>query len=120
MWNLPLAIAVAHLLVQHEVGDVGPGDEHALVAREAHGLADLEEALDLLVHAADGLHLAALVHRAGDGEALLDGDAGEGGEQGVELGGGGAVALDAGVGLLEDQPGRRATAAGRTRTAVPR
>ena len=50
--------------------DVGGGQDHALVAGEAPLGADVEEALDLLVHAAHRLHLPVLVDRAGDGDRL--------------------------------------------------
>ena len=67
------------------------------------GPADLEEPLDLLVDAADGLDLALLVERAGDGQVLPEGDPGEAGQDGVDLRRRGAVAVDARVGLLEGQ-----------------
>ena len=57
-----------HLVVQHQVAHVRGRDDHALIAGEAPRLAELEEALDLVVDSADGLHIAMLVDRAGDGE----------------------------------------------------
>lgn len=54
-----------------------------LFAGEAVDLAHPEEALDLLVDAADGLHIAKLVDRAGNRKVLVDRLAGEGGEQGT-------------------------------------
>ena len=54
---------------QHQVLHVGGRDQHALLAGQSRAPADVEEALDLLVHAADRLHLAVLVHRAGDRSA---------------------------------------------------
>ncbi len=46
-----------------------------------------------------------LVQGPGDGQILAQGEAGNGGDQGGELGDRGRVALDAAVGLLEDQCG---------------
>src|SRR5690606_36484194 len=66
-------------------------------------LAGIEEALDLLVDASDDLHLPVLVHRAGDGERLLDREPRDRRQQRARLGDGSAVAFDAGVGLLEDE-----------------
>ncbi len=51
---------------QHQVADVGGGNQHAVLAGEATGGADVEETLDFFVDAADGLDDAELVHRAGD------------------------------------------------------
>src|SRR3546814_16602026 len=58
------------------------------------------------VCSSDLLHVTVLVDRAGHREILADRHLGEGGEQGVELGAGRAVAVDAAVGLLEHQAGR--------------
>ena len=48
--------------------DVRFGDQHALLAGQLLGPADVEETLDVLVDAADGLDLTVLVDRAGDRE----------------------------------------------------
>ena len=61
-----------HLIVEHEVPDVGGGEHDALVPRESVGLADLEEALDFLGHSADRLHDPLLVDRAGHRQPLRD------------------------------------------------
>src|SRR5262249_51356267 len=66
-------------------------------------LAEIVEALDLGAHPADGLHLAELVHAAGDGDALVDAHVGQGREHGEELARAGAVAVDLAVALLERQ-----------------
>ena len=95
----------AYRLVQHQVLAVGLGDDDALLAREAAGLADVKEALDLFVDATDGLDLAVLVDGAGDGQGLLEGDIADGRKQGAEFRHRGAVTLDQAVGLLEDQAG---------------
>ena len=47
----------------------------ALPAGQPAGLAGREEALDLAVYAADGLDVAVLVDRAGDGDALVEREA---------------------------------------------
>src|SRR5690606_29592463 len=91
------------VLAQHQVLHVVLRDQHALLAGESPTLAGIEEALDLLVDASDDLHLPVLVHRAGDGERLLDREPRDRRQQRARLGDGSAVAFDAGVGLLEDE-----------------
>ena len=61
----------ADLARQHQVAAVARRDQHALAAVESGLAADGEEALDLLVDAADRQHLAERADRAGDGYALL-------------------------------------------------
>ena len=58
------------ILAQHQAVDVAFRDDDALRAGQPLLLADVEEALDLVRCAADGLDLAVLVDRAGDGDAL--------------------------------------------------
>ena len=94
-----------HFFVQHQVLDIGGGDEYALVCGQALGLADTIEALNLLVDAADGLNLSLLIDRAGHGQALADGKLGQCRQDGIKLCAGGAVAVDHGIGLLERQAG---------------
>ncbi len=96
---------VAHIVAQHQVLDVGLGDEHALVAGEAAHRTDIVKAFNLLVDAANGLHLAALVDRAGDGQPLADGRAGHGRKQRVNLGAAGAVPFHHAIALLKDKAG---------------
>ena len=84
-------------LAQHQVADIGGGNQHALFAGQAARGTDVEETLDLLVDAADRLHHAELIHRSGHRERLADRDAGQGGEQGGQFGQRGAVAFDAAV-----------------------
>src|SRR5258705_2599694 len=86
--------------------DIGARDENALIAGEAAGFADIEEALDLLIDAADRLHLAQVVDRACHRKVLLEWRLRESRQKRVELGRGRAIAVDAAVGLLEDE-GRR-------------
>ena len=63
---------IKHTLVQHEIGHVGPWNDGALFAGQTAGETEPEEPFDLLVDTAHRLHLAKLVDRAGDGEALLE------------------------------------------------
>ena len=101
----PIGNRLLHVLAEDQVPDVAVRDADALVSGQAHFPADVEEAFGLLVDAADGLDLSPLVDGAGDGDVLADGDLGEGGDQDVELGRTGAVALDAAVRLLEADAG---------------
>src|SRR3990170_2317272 len=94
---------VDHFLAQHQVAHVLVRDEHALSARETDRLADVVEPFHLFVHAADGLDLAALVHRSGDGNPLVDRRAGQFTEEGVQLGGGSGVTLHLVIALLEGE-----------------
>src|SRR5438552_15141035 len=71
---------------------------------ETPRLAHKEVTLDLLVHSADRLNVAALIDRSRDRDALIDGELPEAGEHRVQLGARGAVAVDAAVRLLEGQP----------------
>ena len=95
----------ADFLAQHQVLHVRARDQPAVPPAEAARDAEVEEAFDLLVDAADGLHLAQLVDRPRDREALVDGHAGQRGQQGAEFGERGAVAVDAPVGLFEHEAG---------------
>ena len=78
-------------------------NQDTLIASQPARLTDGEEALDLLVDAANGLHIAKLVHRTGDGQGLTNGDPAQRGKQGIQLGGRGTVAVDAAIRLLEDK-----------------
>src|SRR5271167_3270212 len=81
------------------------GDDHALPPRKAGNAARVEKPFNLLVDAADRLDPAELVDRAGDREGLADRCRGERRQQGEKFGGGGAVAIDPAIGLLEDKAG---------------
>src|SRR5690606_40093834 len=85
---------VHHRLVQHQVGHVDPGDDDALLAGQAAGLAQAEEAFDLDVDSADRLHFAELVDRAGNGEALLQRCPGQCRDQRTDFAERGTVAVD--------------------------
>jgi hypothetical protein len=60
---------------EHQVLDVLMWDHDALLARQPARLADPEKSFDLVLRPADGLYLAALIHRSGHSDALLDGQA---------------------------------------------
>src|SRR5690606_9899764 len=66
----PVAHRLDHLVVEHQVLNVGRRDDHPLAPGESGRLADLVVAFDLLRHPADRLDLAVLVDRAGDGDSL--------------------------------------------------
>ena len=78
---------------------------NALMSCKAGHVTTVEEALNLLVDPADCLDLPALVDGAGNGKRLLDRDLGERRKQREQLRGRSTVAIDAGVGLLEDETG---------------
>src|SRR3989304_4324172 len=90
-------------LAQQQGARVLGGDEPALSARETDRLADVVEPFHLFVHAADGLDLAALVHRSGDGNPLVDRRAGQFTEKRIQLGGGSGVTLHLVITLLEGE-----------------
>src|SRR3569623_1229202 len=95
-----------HVVPQHQVRHIARGDQHAVLAREtAHG-ADVEKTFDLFVDAADRLDLAVLVHRARYRQGLFDRHLRQRGEQRIQLGRGGAVALHFPIRLFEHQRGR--------------
>ncbi len=76
----------AHVAPQHQMLNVGGGNQHALFASQPGIAADIEKALDLFIGAADGLDLAVLVDRPGYREALTDGDFRKRRQQRVKLG----------------------------------
>ena len=84
--KLPLCDRLDHVRPQHEVVDVGPGKTDSLRPCEAGGPANVEEALDLLVNPADGLHLAGLVDGARDGDVLPERCSGERAQQAHQFG----------------------------------
>jgi hypothetical protein len=59
---------IEDVFAEHEVFDIGLRHHHALGAGEAFDAADVKKAFDLLIHTTDGLNIALLVHRAGDGD----------------------------------------------------
>src|SRR5690554_6355787 len=96
-----LACCIQYRLMQQQIGYIGARNEHPLHPGQAAVLTQAEEALDLDVDPADGLDLAELVDRAGDGEALLERYLGQGGDQCADLAQRGAVTVDIAVGLLK-------------------
>jgi len=67
----PLGHCLHQSLVEHQMAGIAGGYQDPLAAIQADAFAETEPALDLLVDAADRQHLAMLVQRAGDGDALL-------------------------------------------------
>ena len=68
---------------------------------------DIEETFDFLVGAADGLNFAKLVDGTGYRNILLNGQVGNGRQQAVIFGRRSAVAVDAAVGLFENNRSRQ-------------
>ena len=58
------------VLPQHQVPAISGGEEYALRARKPLGSTKIEEPFGFFGNTADGLHLAVLVDRTGDGEIL--------------------------------------------------
>ena len=119
MKNLPAPHASITSAAKHQMLHVGVRDQYALGSGEAALLADVEEAFDFLVYAANGLDLALLIHRAGHREILAQRKLSKRRQERIELGRGGAIAFNAAVGLLEDQSSRTATSAYPARTGRP-
>lgn len=83
--KLPRLDRFQYRVIQHQVGHIGVGNNDALLTGKAARLTEPEEALNLLVDAADGLHLTKLVDRAGDGKLLLQWRARQTGNQRADL-----------------------------------
>jgi hypothetical protein len=58
---------VNHIQPKHEIVYIRSGNQDSLISRKTSGFAQIEEALDLLVHSADGLYFSELVYGARDG-----------------------------------------------------
>ncbi len=99
--ELPRFAGRDHVLAQHQIGRVALGNDHTLIAGKAKVTAGVEEPLDLLVHATDGLDVAELVDGTGHGDGLFERHPGQGAEQAADLRARGGVAVDAAVALLE-------------------
>src|SRR5690606_22033820 len=93
---------------KHEIVDVRARDDDAFLSGRTRRAHAIEEAFDLLVDAADGLHVALLVHRARDRDVLADRQVAQARKDRVHLRGGGAVAVDPRIGLLEADARREA------------
>ncbi len=94
-----------HLIREVELLGVGAGQQDALFACQTVDLAHPEEAFDLLVDAANSLHIAKLVDCTRYRKVLVNGLAGEGREQGTQTGQRSAVTINFVIGLLEHQVG---------------
>ena len=85
--ELPGRHGIDDVLLEHQVIDVLRRQQHPLRAGQTLAPADVEKDLDFLVNPADGLELPLLIHRSGDGNALIHGQPGQPGKQRVHLGG---------------------------------
>ena len=97
-----------HLIVQNQLLHIGHRDDHTLISCKAPLSAQLEKALDLMGHAADGLNLTSLVYGTGHCQILPDGQLGQRGENAIQLRAGGTVAVNAVIVLLEANPAGKA------------
>ena len=61
---------VNHILTQHQVINIGTGNQHALGAGQAAPLTNVEKSFNLVVDRAYRLHLPQLIDRPGHGERL--------------------------------------------------
>src|ERR1700689_681691 len=103
--ELALGHGFDHFFTQHQVVYIFRRNQYALISGEAFHFADVVEPLDFLVYTADGLDISLLIHRASDGEFLADGVARKSGEQRINFGGTGAIAVHARIGLFEAEAG---------------
>ena len=100
-----LCHGVHHGGVEHQVAQVALGNQHALLAVQPGGLAHAKPALYFFVDAAHRQHLAVLVERAGDGNALQQRHTRQRRKHRKQLGARGRVAFYAVVFLLEHDGG---------------
>src|ERR1051326_6120310 len=70
--ELPGGDGINHILSKHEILYIGSGNQYTLISGKASRFAQIEEAFDFLIHAADRLYLSELVYGACDGERLFD------------------------------------------------
>src|SRR5262249_49810849 len=98
-----LSDRIHHIGSQHQVWHVYFREAHSLFTGQPMQTADIEEALDLLVDAADGLDLAVLVDRTSHANILAKRQARQRTDQAEQLGCRGAIAVDAAIGLLKRQ-----------------
>ncbi len=92
---------------QAQVLHVGCRDNDTLISAETTLLlrTEIEETLNLLVHATDGLYFTKLIDGAGHRERLLERNTRQRRQQRKELRGGCAVSFHPAVGLLKNQTG---------------
>ena len=81
-------------------------NENALIACQTATHADIEKTFDLVIDAADGLHLPQLIDRTCDGQTLRNRHFGERGDERIKFRRRRAVAIDAAVGLFKNETGR--------------
>src|SRR5690625_2780099 len=93
-----------HILAQHQVLRIGLRDHHTL-ACQPRLLTHVEEPLDLVVDAADGLDGTVLVDGAGHRQRLPERHLADGRQQNTVFDGRRTVAIHRTVGLLEHQAG---------------
>lgn len=77
-----LADCLEHVVMEHEVDDVVGGKQYALGAGQSAAATNLEEAFNLVRDSAHSHDRAGLGNGAGEGKVEMDGDAGQGREQG--------------------------------------
>lgn len=92
-------------LLQHQVLNIGSGNNYSLLPSEPPGRADIEEAFDFLVHASHRLHHTELVDGACHRNALAQRYFSNSGQQRAEFRERRAIAVIRTIGLLEHQAG---------------
>ena len=90
-----------HVIVQHQISDIGYRNQHALCAGQSPFSAKCKEPFDFLVYTADGLNLTLLVNRAGYRQILTDWQISQRRDNAVQFGTGCAVAINAVIVLLK-------------------
>ena len=94
-----------NVATQHQVLHVRLRNDHPLSVSASLDSADIEEAFNLLVNAADRLSFTELIHRACDGDILSDRLIRKRRHYGTQFGHGGAITIDTTVRLLEGDMG---------------
>src|SRR5208283_3961956 len=109
IYNEPAVLhCIDHFLPEHEVFNISPRNYHAVAPVQSPVLTEVKKAFDLLVNAADRLHIPGLVHGAGHCKTLLQRDACYAAEQRIEFCAGGAVSLYHLIELLKGDGSREA------------
>src|SRR5689334_22947136 len=103
--ELPGSHRADHVVPQHQVLNIFGWNHDALAPGKAFHAADVIEAFNLLIDAANRLDLTMLVDGARYGDILPDRQPGKSGKQGVNFRGTGAIAVDSAIGLLEADAG---------------
>ena len=92
-------------MAEHQIAHIGLGNQHPLLTGQAALHAHVEKAFDFLIHPTDRLDLTPLVDGASDGQVLPQRQVGHTGQNGIEFGRGGAITINAAIGLLKTQTG---------------